>query len=369
LTPKRIICTVTNDLTYDRRMDRICNALADAGYDVVLVGRKLKDSLPLREGKYKGVRLRCFFNTGFLFYKEFNLRLFFYLLFTRFDIACACDLDTALPVLSAAKLKGKKSVYDAHEFYTESPELVGRPGVKNVWEWIGRLTVPHFDAHYTVGERIATLLREKYDVNFNIIRNIAPASSAPEQIKPIIERDDILLYQGAINIGRGLETLIEAMVELPGWQLWLAGEGDITAKLKSKAELLNVTDRVSFLGWVKPINLPMLMQQAKISVNLRDKASMNDYLSLPNKFFDAIHAGLPSINMDFPEYRAICDKYPVSFLIGTLSVDAICNVIRLVEIDPMLLIKMSEACIDAAREYTWANEGKRLIEIYQGLHK
>jgi glycosyltransferase involved in cell wall biosynthesis len=367
LTATRIICTVTNDLTYDRRMDRICNALADAGYEVLLVGRKLKDSLPFREGKYKGIRLRCFFNSGFLFYAEYNLRLFCYLLFTPFDIACACDLDTALPVRWAAKLKTKKSVYDAHEFYTESPELVGRPGVKNFWEWVGRITVPHFDAHYTVGESIAALLKAKYNVDFDIIRNIAPATVGTGGIKSITERDNILLYQGAINVGRGLTTLIEAMVELPGWQLWLAGEGDITAQLKEKVDLLKLNDRVFFLGWVKPVNLPALMQKAKISVNLRDKASMNDYLSLPNKFFDAIHAELPSINMDFPEYRAICDKYPVSFLVDSLNAGAIINVIRLVETDPKLLVQMSEVCKAAAQEYNWVNEEKKLLRIYSSL--
>jgi glycosyltransferase involved in cell wall biosynthesis len=157
------------------------------------------------------------------------------------------------------------------------------------------------------------------------------------------------------------------MPEMPGWQLWLAGEGDITHQLKERVRQLDLSDRVIFYGWVNPEDLPVLMQQAKLSVNLRDKASLNDYYSLPNKFFDAIHAGLPSINMDYPEYKAVCDKYPVSFLVETLSVDAISNVIRLIEHDPVLLVHMADACMDAAMEYTWEIEMQKLLAIYHKL--
>jgi uncharacterized protein (DUF302 family) len=46
---KKITFTVTNDLTYDQRMQRICASVANAGYDVLLIGRKLQGSLPLKK--------------------------------------------------------------------------------------------------------------------------------------------------------------------------------------------------------------------------------------------------------------------------------------------------------------------------------
>ena len=108
---KKIIFTVTNDLNYDQRMQRICGTLADAGYNVLLVGRKLKDSPPLSGKNYKQQRLNCWFAKGKLFYAEFNTRLFFYLLFTKTDCLCAIDLDTILPVYYISKIKGIKRVY------------------------------------------------------------------------------------------------------------------------------------------------------------------------------------------------------------------------------------------------------------------
>ena len=65
-----IIFTVTNDLTYDQRMHRICGTLAAAGHRVTLVGRALPGSVPLEEKVFYQKRLRCFFRKGFAFYAE-----------------------------------------------------------------------------------------------------------------------------------------------------------------------------------------------------------------------------------------------------------------------------------------------------------
>lgn len=103
---RRIIFTVTNDLAFDQRMQRICGSLAAAGYAVTLVGRLKNDSRSLTNQPYQQVRLKhMLFSKGKLFYLEFNIRLLFYLLFVRTDAICSIDLDTALPGILVAKLR------------------------------------------------------------------------------------------------------------------------------------------------------------------------------------------------------------------------------------------------------------------------
>ena len=364
---KNIILAVTNDLTYDRRMFRICSALAEAGANVMLVGRKLKDSKAFAIHSFEGIRLRCWFTKGFLFYSEYNIRLFFFLWRSKFDIACACDLDTALAVRMASWIKMKKTVYDAHEFFSEVPELKDRPTVKAIWNWIGRLTISGFDACYTVGQELATLMGKKYDVHFDVIRNIAPFPINQNESHVKSTEQKILLYQGALNVGRGLEACVEAMVHLPDWKFWLAGEGDITEQLKELAKSRGVGDKVVFLGWVKPDHIPQLMKQASLSINLREVGSLNDYYSLPNKFFDAIHAGLPSINMNYPEYERIIKQYPCALLIDEVKVEIIIEAIQRIDQSPSLWQSMSDACAKASKQFTWENESKKLVEIYKLL--
>ena len=76
---QKIICTVTNDLIQDNRMIRICNTLSDMGHQAILVGRKRKISLALEPKQFNQVRLSCFFEKGFAFYLEYNLRLAIFL--------------------------------------------------------------------------------------------------------------------------------------------------------------------------------------------------------------------------------------------------------------------------------------------------
>ncbi|HJW30398.1 MAG TPA: glycosyltransferase [Saprospiraceae bacterium] len=367
LTRLDIILAVTNDLTYDRRMNRICQALEAHGYKVGLVGRVRKNSTPLSSKPYTCFRLPCWFTTGFLFYAEYNLRLFFFLMRLPYQVACACDLDTALAVRLASRLKDKKSVYDAHEFFTEVPEVTHRAFVKSVWEWIGRRTIPHFDLRYTVGAELASLMSRKYRVPFEVIRNIEPFVQTQVINTNILDRKRILFYQGALNVGRGLEVLINAMVKLPDWTLWLAGEGDISKPLQHTADQLGLGDRVKFLGWIVPEKLPGLMSQARLGINLRNRGSLNDFYSLPNKFFDFIQAGLPSINMNYPEYQHICLEFDCAVLLDELSASSVVNAVSRLDQNPELLNSMVKACHEASLEFTWEKESAKLIDLYDKL--
>ena len=81
----KIIFTVTNDLTFDQRMQRICSSLQNNGFDCVLVGRNRLKSLSLENLVYEQKRLDNYFDKGPLFYLEFNFRLFFFLLKHKAD--------------------------------------------------------------------------------------------------------------------------------------------------------------------------------------------------------------------------------------------------------------------------------------------
>src|SRR6478735_3605159 len=150
----RIVFTVTTDLTYDQRMERICSVLADNGFEVLLIGRIKADSKALKEKKYKQTRLSCFFEKGKFFYLEYNIRLFFYLLFVKADIITSIDLDTILPVWIVSRIRRKKFVYDSHEYFTEVIEVVRRPSIKRMWERIESLVLNRIDYAYTVSESI-----------------------------------------------------------------------------------------------------------------------------------------------------------------------------------------------------------------------
>lgn len=360
---KRIIFTVSNDIQYDRRMQRICTTLAENGFEVTLVGRKLPDSIALPEFLFKCVRLKCWFSSGKLFYLELNIRLYFYLLKLQSDIYSAVDLDTALPVLWVSRLKGKPCCLDAHEYFPEVPEVERRPMVKWIWKRVEAYVIPRFSAVYTVSQSIADAYARQFKREIHLVRNMPP--KAHSEPVPFESRSKVLLYQGAINEGRGLEALLHAMQGIEA-ELWLAGRGDIEAELKALSVKLGLEEKVSFLGWVAPEDLPELTPKAIIGLNLLEARSKSYYFSLANKTFDYVQASVPAIHMNFPEYRALFTQYPVGQLIDDLEPETIRQAI-----DDLLIEEnwkaCAEACQRAAKEWNWEQEEQKLIEIYRKL--
>ena len=366
LRPMTIICTVTNDLSYDQRMIRICSSLVGAGHEVVLVGRKKKGSKPLVKRPFRQKRLNCFFQKGKFFYLEYNLRLFFFLLFRRYDTVCSVDLDTILPGFFVSKWKGKTCVYDAHEYFTETPEIIRRPGIKAIWEWVGRMTVPRIQSCYTVGEGLADLLGKKYGTSFEVIRNVP---FLQQEILPEVEKPvrPVILYQGALNEGRALEECIEAMQWVDGAELWLAGEGDLSEALRAMVVRLQLTEKVKFLGYKQPEELKMITAQASIGLNVLHNLGLSYYYSLANKAFDYIQAGIPSIHMDFPEYLKLNEQYQVFVLVEDVAPRTIAATINDLLEDQEKYDQLRQNALRAAKELTWEVEEKKLLDFYGKL--
>ncbi len=359
---KHIYFTVTNDLTYDQRMSRICTSLAQNGYAVTLVGRKLKSSLPLTQKKFKQKRIRCWFNKGKLFYAEYNVRLFFFLLFKKIDAICAIDLDTIIPSLYISKWKKVPRIYDAHELFTELPEVISRPGILKVWAKIEKKAVPKFKWAYTVSESIAEEFNRRYGINFKTIRNV-PVLQPLDETK---QDEKFILYQGAVNEARGFEYLIPAMQWVNSC-LVICGDGNFIEQLKKLISDYKLEDKIELKGMLTPEQLWSISQQATVGIALAEKEGLNQYLALPNKFLDYIHAALPQLTMNYPEYKKINKEFEVAILIEDLAPKRIADAINNLLGDTVLHSRLKANCLKAREKLNWQQEEKKVLAFYQSV--
>jgi len=339
-------------------MHRICASLSESGFDVLLLGRLLPQSKLFSPNGYKAKRLKCIFNKGFLFYAEFNLRLLFFLAFVRIDIFGAIDLDTILPNTILAKLRGKKLVYDAHEYFTEVPELVSRERVKRIWKKIESLCVPEVDLAYTVGNSISQLYEKEYDKVFFVIKNVP----IPKASQPLTKNNRFVLYQGALNVGRCLEPLIEAMT-LIDCDLVIAGEGDLSLNLRTLVKRMGLNEKVKFTGRLEPKELAELTNKAYIGFNVLENKGLSYYYSLANKCFDYVQAGIPSICSPFPEYLTLNKDYEV-FRFTEPSASSIAESINELLQNQGKYQLLASNCLNARKVWNWNIEQEKLKSLY-----
>lgn len=356
---KKVLLSVTNDLVGDQRVHKVATTLLNNNYNITLVGRKFKNSLPLNRN-YKTVRFSLIFNSGFLFYTEYNIRLFFFLLFTKFDILNSNDLDSLLANYIVAKIKNKKIVYDSHEFFTQVPELINRPKVQKVWLSLEKWILPKLKYTYTVSPAIATEYKRLYNIDMKLIRNLPFINNINNKIE---KQDKYIIYQGALNIGRGLENMIISMQNIEV-KLLIIGSGDIENKLKQIVKDNNLIDKVIFKGKLPFNELFKYTSKAILGVSLEEAAGLNYKYALPNKIFDYINAEIPILVSNLPEMSKIVEKYKVGEILIKNNSKEISEKVNNLINDKELYEKYVENTKIAKKELCWETQEKELIDLY-----
>ncbi|MDR1679780.1 MAG: glycosyltransferase family 4 protein [Prevotellaceae bacterium] len=362
---KRIVISVSSDLSTDQRVQKTTASLHRAGYRVLLVGRQTKQSLPFH-APYPFKRFRLLFSKGFLFYAELNLRLFFFLLVTKTDILLANDTDTLLPNFWAAKIRSKQLVFDAHELFPELPELTHRPLVKAIWQSIEKLVFPHLKNAFTVCKSIADYYKNRYNLSMGVVRNFPNRKhSDTNERKLFFEGKKIILYQGAVNVGRGLEWVIEAMPQVENAVLVIIGDGDVLHKLKQTVNEKQLDKQIIFLGKILPAELPAYTRSADLGLCLLENLGLSYFYSLPNRIFDYMQAGVPVLASNFPEIANIVGTHHTGTLISHYEPDYLASVIT----DMLKNNNPDERkrLIDMSNNFVWESEEAKLLTIFAGL--
>lgn len=367
---KRVIVSVTNDLVTDQRVHKACLTLRKTGFDVLLVGRRQRKSPEMDERPYHTRRIRLIFEKGPLFYAEYNIRLFLFLLFHRASCLLSNDLDTILPNFWISRLKRIRLIYDSHEYFTETPELVNRPKVQQVWRRIEEYVLPKMNEMITVNESIANLFREKYNIKVRVIRNIPMRTTLPkpatrEEFDLPADRHLLILQGSGINIQRGAEELVEAMTYLEDCLLMIVGGGDVLPTLKKKVEEKHLEDHVRFFPRMPYRNLMAITQLADFGFTIDKDTNLNYRFSLPNKLFDYIQANVPIIASHLPEIERIIKKYDIGVFIDDHRPETIAQTVREALADEKMMRTWKNNLAVAARELCWENEEKKLMSIYK----
>lgn len=356
-----------NDLVVDQRVHKAATTLAEYGAEVMLIGRRLPGSLEVAERTYQTRRFRLLFKRGFLFYACYNTRLFLFLLFVRKGVLVSNDLDTLPANFLVSRIRRLPLVYDSHEYFTEVPELIDRPFVRKFWLRIERRLVPKVKFASTVSQGVADEYNRLYDQNFVVIRNL-PVTGVREPKRPDqldCGPDRIIIYQGSLNPGRGIDHVIRAMVHLDNFVFQIFGDGPVRGHLEDLTEELGVSDRVNFMGAVPFSDLRKHTRQASVGISLEENLGKNYYYSLPNKLFDYIHAQVPVLASDLPEIKNIVESYGIGRIASSYDPGQLAAIIKDMMDDHESRAEWKKNLRKAAKELCWEEENEKLLSLYR----
>lgn len=305
----RVAVLVSNDLEFDQRVRKTCATLQSAGWEPVLVGRRMQreDALSI-DRPYATQRMWLGIRTGPLFYVLLQwglMRALRRLAREGCDAVWANDLDTLGPAIWAARKWGWSLAYDSHEWFTEAEGLKGKPLRKGIWLAWEKRCFRHLDKMLTVNSAIAEAHRGRYGLEVKVVPNV------PEKEEPAVpiarsslgwpEGAVVLLMQGAfMDRDRGALDAVRAMVHLSECHLALIGAGPEHAAAASVARRLGVSDRVHVHDRMPFDALRRCTAAADIGLSLDRPTVDNFRFSLPNKLFDYLHAGIPVVCSHLP---------------------------------------------------------------------
>lgn len=371
----RVLILFLGNYYYDSRLLSLHKSLKESGYSVRIISFELDDPAFINkdDGEVKIYKLLKR-SSPLYFYPAFYFLAFINLFRAKYDFVFAEEV-YSLPIAGLiAKIKRTKLFYNSRELYGYIGALRNFKFKQRFWAYIERFFIKFADVVLTTGDMDSEFIRKEYNLKQDVaaIRNIPQyrTVSSPVDLRKKLGIPDsgiIILYQGIIVEGRGIEYIIEAIRNLPRIYFVIVGDGPQRSRYEQAALDKNVGGRVKFAGRVSHSELLNYTAGADIGASLIENISVSYYHALPNKLFEYIMAGLPVISSDLPQMKKIVEEYKTGYVLQMKSSDELKVVLEKLINSPEELAALKKNSLEAAKILNWENEYKKLSNLLE-LH-
>ncbi len=286
----------------------------------------------------------------------------------RADVVHAHDVNTLPTAWLAAKLSGAKVVYDAHEISTSRE---GYNSFRGLVALVERTLMPRVQGTITTTDARAKFFARAYGVPRPVVLQNRPrltASPASNRIREelgLTQQWPIVVYQGGLQQGRGLERLIRVAATVPNTYFVLIGGGRLAKPLIDLSQASNLTEQVHFIPTVSLADLPSYTASADIGVQPIENTCLNHFTTDSNKLFEYLIAGLPVVATDFPEIRRIVRAHGIGLLVRDRDDESLSAALNRLSGDVQLREALAQKAALAAAHLNWEQQEDQLLKLYQ----
>ncbi|MCK6206138.1 glycosyltransferase [Bacillus infantis] len=287
----------------------------------------------------------------------------------RYDIYHSNDLNT-LPqgwICSKLRIAGKKLIYDSHEVQTS------RTGYDHpFYKYLEAFLIHKADEIIVENHTRARYCRKVYGLYPHVVHNYPfpikqnhPEPFPIHKMLGLAKEEKILLYQGGIQAGRGLDKLIDAVPMFKEGTLVLIGDGKIKKRLQDQVKKLNLDERVRFIAKVPLDELPLYTRQAYLGFQVLNNVCFNHYSASSNKLFEYMMSGVPVVACRFPEIRRVVESEQTGICIDSHSPKEIAGAVNLLLKDRKRRDAYSRNAFAASAKYNWDSEKIHFLDLYK----
>ncbi|PET76079.1 glycosyl transferase [Bacillus sp. AFS001701] len=299
------------------------------------------------------------------------LQMIYHGLKKNYDIYHANDLNTLPQGIICAKLfKKSKLIYDSHEVQSS------RSGYENpIFGKIEKFLIKYIDIMIHENDTRAKYTQELYDIPYPEVIHNYPFVSYPEKSKSInlheklnLPADEpILLYQGGIQKGRGLELIVKATPLFKRGTVVFIGDGKIKPLLLEMVNEMNLHDRIKFIDKVPVADLLNYTRNAYLGFQILNNINFNHYSASSNKLFEYLMSGVPVVACSFPEIIKVVEGEHTGICVDSHDIQSIADGVNTLLDDSKLRNELSKNCLVARHKYNWENEKQIFLAIYDKL--
>lgn len=370
----KVCDVVRNSVWYDPRVIKQIDEYVKADFDVYVIGEednrynateieRIPASVRIVKIKDKYKRFQNKINTVL---KEISVckSLAKEIAACKPDIIHANDLDALLAAYIATRSWKCKIVFDTHEVYTDNFGMASAVLKKLFWSFVESWIIKRVDLVVCVSNAAADYFAAKY----NILKPLVVTNCAKRQ--RLHEHENVkssyfeVLNHGQFYEGRGYDIMVEAAAISRNTQIKyvLRGFGRMEPELRSFVDEKGLTN-VTFAPPVKTTELIPAARTSHVGLAITVPINLNFKLSVSNKIFEYVSAGLPVIMSDIPEHRYLNDKYNFGIILKENTAECLRDAVMTMYENEELYREYSANAKRLSEELNWETEFAKLLAI------